>query len=86
MLAGSRCITMVGFYVLFIPRPAVDLVSNALTKRVTEDEQVWSTEDMRGSMRRFSEVDNLPHIPVMRTDHINLWPVVKCSATADYRA
>ena len=69
-----------------IHTPAVDLVSNALTKRVTEDEQVWSTEDMRGSMRRFSEVDNLPHIPVMRTDHINLWPVVKCSATADYRA
>ena len=29
--------------------PGSNLVSNSLTKRVAEEEQVWSSEDMRGS-------------------------------------
>jgi hypothetical protein len=63
---------------------AADLVSNSLTKRVTEEEQSWSTEDMRGSVRRRSQVDELRHIPIMKSDHLKLWPVIICSAAADY--
>ena len=42
--------------------PGPDLVSNALTKRVTEEEQIWSSEDMRGNVRRYSQVDTMPLI------------------------
>ena len=64
--------------------PGSNLVSNSLTKRVAEEEQVWSSEDMRGSLRRRSQVDTMPHIPIMRSDHIRMWPLIPCAATADY--
>ena len=70
--------------VRIIHTPGVDLVSNALTKRVIEEEQYWSSEDMRGSARRHSTVDTLFHIPIMRSDHIARWPLIVCSAAADY--
>ena len=63
--------------------PGSNLVSNALTKRVSEEEQSWSTDDMRGFIRRCSEVDRLPHVPIRRSDHIARWPVIECSAKAD---
>ena len=65
--------------------PSSDLASNALTKRVAEDEQRWTSDDMRGCRHRRTEVDTLPHEPIMRSDHMDMWPVVPCSTTRDYR-
>ena len=55
-----------------------------LTKRVTEEEQAWSSDDMRGAVRRFSKVDALSLVPIMKSDHEARWPLILCSATADY--
>jgi hypothetical protein len=63
---------------------AKDLASNSLTKRVTEEEQAWSSDDMRGAVRRFSKVDALSLVPIMKSDHEARWPLILCSATADY--
>ena len=65
--------------------PSSDLASNALTKRVAEDEQQWTSDDMRGRRHRRTEVDTLPHVPIKRSDHMDMWPVVVCSATRDYK-
>ena len=70
--------------VRIVHTPGPDLASNALTKRVTEEEQVWSSEDMRGAIRRYSQIDAMPHIPIMKSDHERMWPLIPCSATADY--
>ena len=76
--------TYLVFNSLQVHTPGSDLVSNALTKRVTEEEQVWSSEDMRGGLRRYSQVDTMPHIPIMRSDHVRMWPLISCAATTDY--
>ena len=49
--------------------PSTALASNALTKRVAEDEQQWTSDDMRGYRHRRTEVASLPHVPIMRPDH-----------------
>jgi hypothetical protein len=64
--------------------PGPILVTNALTKRVTEEEQFWSTEDMRGAIRKHSQVDAMLYIPIMKSDHLERWPLIPCSATTDY--
>ena len=65
--------------------PSSDLASNAFTKRVAEEEQQWTSDDMRGHRHRRTEVDTLPHVPIKRSDHEDMWPVVPCSATRGYR-
>jgi len=73
-------------YILWLVHtPSSDLASNALTKRVAEDEQRWTSDEFRGRRHRRTTVDTLPHVPIKRSDHMDMWPVVVCSATRDYK-
>ena len=73
-------------YLLWIVHtPSIDLSSNALTKRVTEEEQAWATNDMRGFRCRVTDVAKLEHVPIKRSDHVDMWPVIPCAGQHDYR-
>ena len=56
------------------------LTSNALTKRVTEAEQQWSTDDIRGQHHHEVPTTNVTPVPIRRSDHAELWPVIPCSS------
>ena len=72
------------FLLWIVHTPSTNLSSNALTKRVTEEEQVWATNDMRGFRNRPTDVAKLQHVPIMRADHLDMWPVIPCAAEHDY--
>ena len=61
--------------------PTEDLTSNALTKRVTEQEQQWSTDDIRGYRHHHVEATDVQLTPIRRRDHEELWPGIPCSAS-----
>ena len=31
-----------------------------------------------------TDVTSLEHVPIRRSDHVKLWPVVQCAAIAEY--
>ena len=73
-----------GYLLWVVHTPSKSLVSNALTKRVTAAEQKWSADDIRGYRHHPTDVDSLEHVPIKRSDHYDMWPVIPYSATADY--
>jgi hypothetical protein len=58
-----------------------ELTSNALTKRVTEKEQQWSVNDIRGYQHHRVAATDVQPTPIRRQDHKTLWPVIPCSAS-----
>ena len=58
-----------------------ELTSNALTKRVTAEEQQWSTDDIRGLHHHEVPTTRIRSVPIRRRDHMELWPVIPCSST-----
>ena len=60
-----------------------ELTSNALTKRVTEREQQWSADDIRGYRHHHVAATEVQPTPIRRKDHEELWPVIACSASTD---
>ena len=58
-----------------------ELTSNALTKRVTAEEQQWSTDDIRGLHHHEVPTTSIISVPIRQRDHMELWPVIPCLAT-----
>jgi hypothetical protein len=73
-----------GYIVWPIHTPSGLLSSDALTKRLPEDSFVACRNDMLGIRHIITEATTCGHIPIKRSDHQELWPVVPCSATEDY--
>ena len=61
--------------------PTKQLTSNALTKRVTEQEQTWSTDHIRGASHHPSVMSIMEPEPIKASSHHKLWPVVPCSSS-----
>ena len=57
-----------------------DLTANALTRRVAATEQQWAVDDIRGFRYHRTSTSNVVPNPIRRSDHINLWPEITCSA------
>jgi hypothetical protein len=61
--------------------PTDQLTSNSLTKRVTAKEQAWSTDDIRGARHHPTIMSTIEPVPIKSSNHMELWPVVPCSAS-----
>jgi hypothetical protein len=61
--------------------PTKELPSNSLTKRVTAEEQAWSTDHIRGASHHASVMSIMEPEPIRASRHHKLWPVVPCSAS-----
>lgn len=64
--------------------PSELLSSDILTKRTPEVHFVQCRNDLMGIAHIQTDVTSLEHVPIRRSDHVKLWPVVQCAAIAEY--
>lgn len=67
-----------------IHTPSELLSADALTKRLPEAHFIACRNDILGIKHINTEATICEHIPIKKSDHQDQWPVVPCSATADY--
>ena len=72
-------------YVLWpMHTPSELLSSDILTKRTPEVHFVQCRNDLLGIAHIQTDVTSLKHVPIRRSDHVKLWPVVQCAAITEY--